>query len=64
MKNDIETALLINRLVLAGASDKKVVKINIYKPRGPLPGDVLEFNKENASKMINMGYKIAQEDYK
>ena len=58
--NDIRVAMLINDLVAAGASDKKHIKINIYRPETGLSGNPLDFNPDTIREEIRLGYKIAQ----
>lgn len=59
ISNDIDKALLINELVKAQVSDKKYIKINIYRPEKELTGDSLDFNPDSIKNMISYGYEVA-----
>lgn len=64
MKNDIEMALMYNKLVLAGdAPDKRYVKINIIRPNFVLTQNSMDFCKDNIKKMMKIGYEDAKKQY-
>jgi len=59
--NDVRIALLINDLVKAGArSDKRYVKIRIFRPEKNLSDGLLEFKPEEIKEMISHGYYVAK----
>lgn len=64
-QTDIDIALLINELVLAGLRpDKKYVKINVYRPDKSLGGTLLEFEPEESKRLIEEGYRVAKKQNK
>lgn len=63
LSNDIEIALMHNKLVKAGLSDKKLVKIRIFKPQFNLLDDIFDFNPIKIREMIECGYNDAKNRY-
>lgn len=63
MANDIEKAVMYNKLSSAGASDKKIVKINIIRPDTNLIEDLLNFDPIKIKEMIKKGYEDAKKKY-
>ena len=60
--NDIKVAMLINKLVEAGAGkDKRYVKINVYRPDKYLIENPLDFDNDKINKMIDYGYNLVKE---
>jgi NTE family protein len=63
LSNDIEIALMYNQLAEAGLSNKKPIKIRIFKPYYNLVDDVLDFNPQKIQEMMNKGYFDAKNKY-
>lgn len=63
LSNDIELAVMHNKLALAGLDDKKFVKLRILKPHYNLLDNVLDFNPQKIKEMMEKGYKDAQDKY-
>lgn len=58
---DLKMADQYNKLVSAGlCSDKKIIKINIIRPKYDLIDDSLRFNNEDIVNMIEVGYSDAK----
>jgi NTE family protein len=64
LANDIKMAQLVNKLALSGQSDKRVIEINILRPDDFLTDNSLDFSPAKLQKMMNLGYCVAQRDYK
>lgn len=64
MSNDVDKALMYNKLAEAGVSDKKVIKLNIIRPQFNLIDNVLDFSPDKIKKMMDIGYLTAKEQYK
>lgn len=61
LENDIRVANLISELALVGRmKDKKQIQIRVLRPSVPLPGDSLDFDREDLDKKIEIGYDDAQ----
>ena len=58
-RNDYERAEMINLLVQAGASDKKLIELHRIRPPASL-GDSLDFSKEKRQRNEALGYQLAQ----
>jgi NTE family protein len=63
LTNDIERALMYNKLAAAGLTDKKQVKINIIRPDHNLVEDLLDFSPDKIKYMIELGYSDAKRKY-
>lgn len=63
LSNDIELALMYNKLAEAGLSDKKPIKLRILKPHFNLLDNVLDFNPDKIKEMMEKGYKDAMVNY-
>lgn len=63
MSNDIEKALMYNKLAGAGLTDKKEIKLNIIRPKYNLIEDMLDFTPSKIKEMMNIGYKIATANF-
>jgi len=63
MTNDIEKVKIHNKLVNAGLSDKKYVKLNILRPIYNLTEDLLDFNPQKLQEMHEKGYADASCNY-
>lgn len=57
LENDIERALMYNKLAAAGLTDKKPVKLRIFRPHNSLSEDALNFDPEKIVEMIEIGYE-------
>jgi len=57
---DLVIAELINKLVIAGASDKKVINIRVIRPGAVLIENSLDFAHEKIEEMIKIGYEAAK----
>ena len=57
LENDIERALMYNKLAMAGATDKKPVKLRIFRPHNSLSEDALNFDPQKIQEMIETGYE-------
>jgi len=65
VKDDVEKAILYNKLVLCGqAPGKKLINLNIIRPDYNPTEDSLNFSQEEIQKMIKHGYKDAKIKYK
>lgn len=64
MSNDIEKAIMYNKLVVAGLSDKKLIKLNIIRPTHNLIEDMLDFDPAKIRGMMEKGYNDALSMYK
>jgi len=60
IRTDIVEAQYVNQLVVAGASDKRVVNINVLRPERSLTDDSLDFSPEKIEVMIETGYELAK----
>lgn len=63
LSNDIELAMMYNRLAEAGLTNKKPVKLRILRPHYNLLDNVLDFNPEKIKEMMEKGYHDAKENY-
>lgn len=63
LSNDIDRAIMHNKLVQAGVSDKKLVKLRILRPHNNLIDDVLDFSPEKIREMMEKGYENARDKY-
>jgi NTE family protein len=64
MANDIDKALLYNKLVKANlASDKRYIKLNIIRPEKVLIDDSLDFSPSKIKEMMDIGYSMAKSKY-
>lgn len=63
LSNDIELAVMYNRLAEAGLTDKKPIKLRILKPHYNLLDNVLDFNPKQIAEMIEKGYQDAKRNY-
>jgi len=63
LSNDIELALMHNKLAEAGLGDKKLVKLNIIKPHYNLMDNIFDFNPEKIMEMFDKGYSDAKEKF-
>ncbi len=63
LSNDIELAMMYNRLAEAGLTNKKPVKLRILRPHYNLLDNVLDFNPEKIREMMEMGYIDAKANY-
>lgn len=59
MSNDIEKAIIYNKLAAAGLTTKKEIKLNIYRPKFNLIEDMLDFTPSKIKTMIDIGYRDA-----
>jgi NTE family protein len=64
MSNDIEKAIMYNRLAEVGYPDRKIIKINIIRPKNNLIEDLLDFNPIKIKEMMQRGYHDAAINYK
>ena len=63
LSNDIELAVMYNRLAEAGLTDKKPIKLRILKPHYNLLDNVLDFDPKQIAEMIEKGYQDAKRNY-
>lgn len=63
LSNDIELAQMYNELAKAGISNKKVIKLQIFRPHYNLIDNVLDFNPQKIKGMIALGYENAKSQY-
>lgn len=63
LSNDIDRAIMHNKLVQAGVSEKKLVKLRILRPHHNLIDDVLDFRPEKIQEMMEKGYQDAKDKY-
>ncbi len=61
--NDLETLQMHNKLVEAGMSNKKLIDVNIIRPKYNLSENLLNFNSEKIKKMLELGYAEAKEKF-
>lgn len=61
MSNDIDKALMYNKLIEAGFSSRKTVTINIIRPDFNLTDDLLNFDPKQIKEMMECGYLKAKE---
>lgn len=61
MSNDIEKAIIYNKLAEKGYPDKRIVKINIIRPKFNLIEDLLDFDPKKIDEMMKKGYEDAIE---
>jgi len=59
MSGDLVIAQNYNKLSLVGASSKKNIPINIYRPKANLVDNSLDFSHEAIVSMIETGYNLA-----
>lgn len=60
LSNDIDKVLMHNEMAKAGFSDKRVIKLKIYRPSVNLIDNVLDFNPLKIREMISKGYQDAK----
>ncbi len=60
LENDIERIIMYNKLAEAGLTDKKPVKLRIFRPHNNLLDDVLNFDPQRIREMIETGYEDAK----
>lgn len=60
LANDVKLAMLYNKLG-ATRGDKRFVHIRVVRPSVPLPGSALDFDKDVAAELQEIGYKDAVE---
>jgi len=63
MSNDLEKAIMYNKLASTGLTDKKEIKINVIRPSFNLLEDLLDFDPEKIRKMMEIGYQEAKNRY-
>lgn len=63
MSNDIDKALMYNKLSEAGCSDKRIIKLNLIRPKFNLIDNLLDFNPSKIQEMIKSGYEAAKSKY-
>lgn len=63
MANDIEKVHMYNRLALQGDPDRKVIKLNIIRPKNNLIKDLLDFTPSKIKEMMEKGYEDAKSNY-
>lgn len=63
LSNDIELAIMYNKLAEAGLTDKKPIKLRILKPHYNLLDNVLDFDPDKIREMMEKGYKDAMVNY-
>jgi len=63
MSNDLEKAIMYNRLAEAGVSKKKMVKLNVIRPDYNLTDNILDFDPIKLKKMMDLGYEDAKKKY-
>lgn len=61
MSNDIDKLIMYNKLVEAGFSNKKIIKLNIIRPKFNLIDNLLDFDTQKMRKMMDIGYADATE---
>lgn len=59
MANDIEKVYMYNKLAEKGDPDRRVVKLNIFRPKHNLIEDLLDFNPTKIKEMMEKGYQDA-----
>lgn len=60
MSNDIEKAIVYNRLAEAGIPSARSVKLNLIRPKNNLIEDFLNFNPIKIKEMMEKGYQDAK----
>ena len=63
LSNDIEKAILYNKLASVGLTEKKCVQLNIIRPDYNLIEDLLDFHPTKIAEMIQKGYHDAKLKY-
>lgn len=63
LSNDIEIAIMYNKLAEAELSDKKPIKLNILRPHYNLIDNVLDFDPIKIKEMMLCGYNDAKRKY-
>jgi len=63
LANDIERALMYNKLAVAGLTERKEIKINIVRPDRNLTEDLLDFDPKKIKEMMELGYIAAKNKY-
>ena len=63
MSNDVEKMVMYNKLAEAGFSDKRIIKINIVRPKFNLIDNLLDFSPAKIQKMMEIGYLDAKTQY-
>jgi NTE family protein len=63
MANDIEKVYMYNRLAMQGDPDRKVIKLNIIRPKNNLIKDLLDFTPSKIKDMMEKGYEDAKNNY-
>lgn len=63
LSNDIELALMHNKLAEAGLNDKKIIKLRILRPQLNLLDNVINFDPEKIKEMMEKGYADAKYKY-
>lgn len=59
MSNDIEKVYIYNKLAASGDLERRVVKMNIFRPKNNLIEDVLDFTPSKVKIMMEKGYQDA-----
>lgn len=59
LENDIERVMMYNKLAETGLTDKKPIKLRIFRPHKKLLDDTLNFNPIKIKEMIELGYDDA-----
>jgi NTE family protein len=60
LSNDLEIAMMYNQLAEAGLSNKKPIKIRIFKPHYNLIDNVFDFSPDKIKEMMDKGYEYAK----
>lgn len=60
LENDIERALMYNKLAIAGVTDKKPVELRIFRPHNNLLEDILNFDPQKIQEMMETGFEDAK----
>jgi NTE family protein len=60
ISDDINQTLMYNQLALMGFSGKKVINMNIIRPKESLSDNALDFDLTKIKKMMETGYKDAK----
>ena len=63
MSNDLDKAIMYNKLAAAGVSDKKLVKLQVIRPDFNLVDNILDFSPVKIKKMMEIGYGDAKKKY-
>lgn len=63
LANDIEKVEMYNKLVMAGLTEKKSVRINIIRPDFNLIEDFLDFRPHKIADMVKKGYEDAKNKF-